>query len=126
MRQITDSDLAYLNAAESGAMGFIGWGQWQLTLNFDWISIQLSCLAELETDGRRKVIECPFTSELPLGGLFGTTIKSFSVEPGNRLVILLESGIRLRILPDPDIQEEQCVVTVHHRDEKGGSGIVVI
>jgi hypothetical protein len=126
MRQITDSDLAYLNAAESGALGFIGWGQWQLTLNFNWISIQLSCLAELETDDHRQVIESPFTSELPMGGLFGAVIKTFRVEPGNRLVVLLESGTRLRILPDPDIQEEQCVVTVHHRDEKGGSGFVII
>lgn len=126
VRQITDLDIEYLNAAENGPLEFIGWGQWHIKLNFGWISIELAQKFELIKGSETVLIDYPFFGDLPLGRLFGSRIESFCLESGNRLVADLDDESQLRMLPEADRQTEQFVISVQHREPEEGVGFVII
>ncbi|WP_421787717.1 hypothetical protein [Hyphobacterium sp.] len=126
MRQITDSDIENLNSAESGALNTIVWSKGHLRLNFSWFSIELSEQFELISKNDARRIDHPFSDPLPLGGLFGSSVESFHLEPGNKLVVRLDNGAVLRLLPNASVEEEQFVLTSHRsRGEEVTSWIII-
>jgi hypothetical protein len=126
MRQITDSDIEYLNSAESGPLDFIGWSQWHLRLNFEFLSIELMDEFRIESGGKTVEVSKPYTAQMPLGGLFGQSVDSFRLETGNVLAIRLSDGARISFDVRADRPYEQCVVTVHRRALNDNMGWIVI
>jgi len=126
MRQITDSDLEYLNTAESGPLDFVGWGQWHLRLNFEYVSVELKHKFTVEVGGQAKQVAPPYSGELPLGDLFDRHIESFTLETGNYFVISLSGNARICFTVQPDRPYEQCVITVHRRAPNDNLDWIVI